>query len=383
MKRIRNKGENTIDMAYKGVLYPNANQRTLIAKTLGCCRFVFNRFLNERKTVYKNTGKSLSYVDQCKELPKMKLNPDTIWLNEVDSTALQNTVRNLEDSFDNYFLGLEKGRKVEYPKFKRKHDYTQSYRSTFVNNNIRFADANHIQLPKLGLVKCKFPMKVEGVIKNATVTRESDGTYSVSLMCEVPKPEIPEKTGKAVGIDLGIKTLAVTSDGKEYDNPRTFSRNRKKLAREQRKLSRKTKGGKNYAKQRKKVAKVHKKIRNQRLDASHKMTRELVNQYDVICIENLNVSGMKRSKLAREISDASWGEIRRQLNYKSEWAGKKLITIDKWYPSSQTCSECGFINREVKDLKIRQWKCPNCGTWHDRDANAAKNILEEGLRTIG
>ena len=178
------------------------------------------------------------------------------------------------------------------------------------------------------------------------------------------------------------KTLAVTSDGKEYDNPRTYSRNRKKLAREQRKLSRKTKGSKNYEKQRVKVAKVHKKIRNQRQDVSHKMTHELVNAYDIICIEDLCISEMKRSKLGREISDASWGEIRRQLKYKSDWNGKKLITIDRWYASSKTCSVCGYINHEVKDLRIRQWKCPKCGAWHDRDLNAAKNILEIGLKMI-
>lgn len=379
MQRKRNKNENTIDNAYKGILYPNKEQKILIAKTLGCCRFVYNRFLDERITEYKNNGKSLSYVDQCKELPVLKNDPKTEWLKEVDSTALQNSVRNLQDAYDNFFRGLKKERKVGFPKFKSKHDHKQSYRSTCTNDNIRFADNNHILLPKLGIVKCKFPRKAEGVIKNATVTHEADGTYSVSLICEIIKPEVPVKTGKSVGIDLGIKTLAVTSDGKEYDNPRTYANNRKKLARAQRKLSRKTKGSRNYEKQRRKVAKIHKRIRNQRLDVSHKMTHEIVNEYDIICIENLNVTGMKKSKLGREISDASWGEISRQLKYKSERAGKNLIIVDKWLPSSQACSECGYINSEVKDLSIRKWKCPNCGAWHDRDINAAKNILEFGL----
>lgn len=382
MKRKRNEKENTIDKAYKGILYPNEEQKVIIAKTIGCSRFVYNRFLNERKTEYKENGRTISYNDQCKELPGMKKDPETEWLSEVDSTALQNSVRNLQDAYDNFFLGMKEGRKVGYPRFKSKHDHRQSYRSTCVNDNIRFADPKHILLPKLGSVKCRFPKEAEGAIKNATVTREPDGTYSISLMCEVVRPEEPERTGKAVGIDLGIKTLAVTSDGKEYDNPRTYSRNRKKLAREQRKLSRKTKGSKNYEKQRVKVAKLHKKIRNQRQDASHKMTHELVNAYDIICIEDLCISEMKRSKLGREISDASWGEIRRQLKYKSDWNGKKLITIDRWYASSKTCSVCGYINHEVKDLRIRQWKCPKCGAWHDRDLNAAKNILEIGLKMI-
>ena len=379
MQRKRNKNENTIDNAYKGILYPNKEQKILIAKTLGCCRFVYNRFLDERITEYKNNGKSLSYVDQCKELPVLKNDPETEWIKEVDSTALQNSVRNLQDAYDNFFRGLKEKRKVGFPKFKSKHDHKQSYRSTCNNDNIRFADNNHILLPKLGIVKCKFPRKAEGVIKNATVTYEADGTYSVSLICEIIKPEVPVKTGKSVGIDLGIKTLAVTSDGKEYDNPRTYANNRKKLARAQRKLSRKTKGSRNYEKQRRKVAKIHKRIRNQRLDVIHKMTHGIVNEYDIICIENLNVTGMKKSKLGREISDASWGEISRQFKYKSERAGKNLIIVDKWLPSSQGCSECGYINSEVKDLSIRKWKCPNCGAWHDRDINAAKNILEFGL----
>ena len=383
MKRKRNKGENTIDKAYKGILYPDEEQTVLIAKTLGCCRFIYNRFLDERRTEYQENKRSLSYVDQCKELPSMKKDPETEWLSEVDSTALQNSVRNLQDAFDNFFLGIKEGRKVGYPKFKSKHDHRQSYRSTCITNNVKLISPTQIQLPKLGKVKCKFSMEVTGVIKNATVTKEPDGTYSISLMCEVPRPEEKARTGKAVGIDLGIKALAVTSDGKEYENPKTYEKYEKKLAREQRKLSRKQMGSKNREKQRQKVAKIHAKIRNQRNDTRHKMTHELVEEYDIICIEDLNVSGMKRSKLAKQVSDAGWGEIRRQLTYKSEWAGKRLITVDRWYPSSQTCNVCGCINTEVKDLKIRKWKCPCCGTWHDRDVNAAKNILEEGLKKTG
>ena len=382
MKRKRKKGENTIDKAYKGILYPNEEQMILIAKTLGCCRYIYNRFLNERKTEYEKTKKSISFADQCKELPVMKKDADTEWLNEVDSTALQNSVRNLQDAYDNFFLGLKEGRKVGYPKFKSKHDHRQSYRSTYINDNIRFLDKDYIQLPKLGAVKCKFPMEVTGRILNATVTKEPGGSYSISLMCEVPKPEEKPKTGKAVGIDLGIRSLAVTSDGKEYDNPKTYAKNEKKLAREQRRLSRKLKGSRNYEKQRQKIAKIQAKIHNQRQDASHKMTHELVTEYDIICIEDLQVSAMKRSPLGKVISDAGWGEIRRQLKYKSEWAGKELVTVDRWYPSSQTCSVCGNVNREVKDLKIRKWQCPCCGTWHDRDINAAKNILEAGLKQM-
>ena len=176
MKRKRKKKENTIDKAYKGILYPNEEQKVIIAKTLGCSRFVYNRFLNERKTEYKENGRTISYNDQCKELPGMKKDPKTEWLSEVDSTALQNSVKNLQDAYDNFFLGIKEGRKVGYPRFKSKHDHRQSYRSTCVDNNIRFADPKHIFLPKLGSVKCRFPKETEGAIKNATVTRESDGS---------------------------------------------------------------------------------------------------------------------------------------------------------------------------------------------------------------
>ncbi len=226
-------------------------------------------------------------------------------------------------------------------------------------------------------------MEVQGKILSAVVTKEPDGKYGISLNCEVPRPPEPEKTGKAAGIDLGIRTLAVTSDGKEYDNPKTYEKNLRKLRRTQRKLSRKTRSGRNWEKQRKKVAKVHQKIRNQRTDAIHKMTHELVYAYDLICIEDLDVREMSKGKLARGITDASFGEIRRRLAYKTEWTGKRLIVTERWYPSSQVCSGCGYVNKDAKDLKIRRWRCPQCGQEHDRDLNAAKNILREGLKTAG
>ena len=383
MKRERkNRAENTVDKGFKGILYPTKEQEILINKTFGCCRYVYNHFLNERIEAYKTEKRTLNYVDQCKELPLMKADPETAWLKEADATALQYSARTLQDAYDNFFRNLKEGRKTGCPKFKSKRDHKQSYRSVNNNANIRFRDEKHLRLPKLGDVKCKFPMKVEGRILHATVTREADGAYTVSLMCEAPKPEEAPKTGKAVGVDLGIKTLAVTSDGKEYDNPKTYAKNLKKLARAQRKLSRKTKDGKNWEKQRKKVAKLHRKVKNQRLDACHKMTHELVQNYDVICIEDLDNMGMRKSRFAGEVSDAALGEIRRQLTYKCQWAGKKLVITDRWYPSSQTCSTCGHVNRDVKDLRIRQWKCPQCGAWHDRDVNAAKNILKEGLTML-
>ena len=378
MKHDRNKSENTIDKGFRGVLRPTREQAERIEKTFGCCRYVFNSFLDERIREYRENGKTLTYTEQCAMLPLLKKDPKTSWLGEVDSTALQSSVRALQDSYDAFFRG-----QTGFPKFKSKHSHRQSFRSTNNYGSIRLVDRKHIRLPKLGEVRCRFPMEVQGKILSAVVTKEPDGKYGISLNCEVPRPPEPEKTGKAVGIDLGIRTLAVTSDGKEYDNPKTYEKNLRKLRRTQRKLSRKTRGGRNWEKQRKKVAKVHQKIRNQRTDAIHKMTHELVYAYDLICIEDLDVREMSKGKLARGITDASFGEIRRQLAYKTEWTGKRLIVTERWYPSSQVCSGCGYVNRDAKDLKIRRWRCPQCGQVHDRDLNAAKNILREGLRTAG
>ena len=378
MKHDRKRSENTIDKGFRGVLRPTREQAERIEKTFGCCRYVFNSFLDERIREYRERGKTLTYTEQCAKLPLLKKDPKTSWLGEVDSTALQSSVRALQDSYDAFFRG-----QTGFPKFKSKHSHRQSFRSTNNNGSIRLVDRKHIRLPKLGEVRCRFPMEVQGKILSAVVTKEPDGKYGISLNCEVPRPPEPEKTGKAVGIDLGIRTLAVTSDGKEYDNPKTYEKNLRKLRRTQRKLSRKTRGGRNWEKQRKKVAKVHQKIRNQRTDAIHKMTHELVYAYDLICIEDLDVREMIKGKLARGITDASFGEIRRQLAYKTEWTGKRLIVTERWYPSSQVCSGCGYVNRDAKDLKIRRWRCPQCGQEHDRDLNAAKNILREGLRTAG
>ena len=300
----------------------------------------------------------------------------------MDSTALQNSLENLQNAYDNFFRSLKKGPKKGRPRFKKKHQSRQSYQSTNNSNSIRMEGDRKMLLPKLGEVSCRFGRLPKGRILSATVRREADGTYAVTVMSEEPRPEQMAKTGKNTGIDLGIRTLAVTSEGTEYKNPKTYDRNLKKLIRAQRKLSRKTKDSRNGEKQRILVAKIHAKIRNQRQDAIHKMTHELVKENDVICMEDLDVKELLQTRLAKEVSDASFGEIRRQLEYKTEWYGKQLVITDRWYPSSQTCSGCGTVNRNVKDLKIRRWRCPVCKEMHDRDINAAKNILNEGLKKI-
>ena len=384
MKNRRTKrAAGSVDMAYKIVLYPTKEQKDLIARTLGCCRYVYNHALAERKELYEKEKKSLTYEKQSRHLTVWKQQEETKWLQEVDATALQHSLRNLQDAYDNFFLGLKEHRNVGFPKFRSKHVNEESYRSTCVNNNIRIIDGTHIQLPKLGIIKCKIPRIPEGRILSVTVTKKADGRYLASVQCEAPKPAEQEKTGSYVGVDLGIKNLAVTSNGEIFDNPKTYEKNKKRLIRLQRQLSRKQKGSNNREKQRKKLAKQHDRVRNQRNDAAHKMTHKLVTENDVICIEDLDVKEMKKNrKLSRAVSDAALGEIRRQLIYKCNWYGKTLVIVDRFYPSSQTCSRCGHVNTKVKDLSVRMWTCPECGEVHDRDINAAKNILMEGMRML-
>ena len=244
-------------------------------------------------------------------------------------------------------------------------------------------DKCHVQLPKLGVVKCKMPRKPDGRIMSATITKESSGTIKISIQCETMLSSSTEQTGLSVGVDLGIKELAITSNGELYDNPKSYEKNHKRLKRLQRKLSRKPKDSKNREKNRQKVAKLHKHIKNQRKDATHKLTHELVSQYDVICIEDLKPSHMLRDKnLSKYISDANFGEIRRQLEYKCLWNHKQLVVVDQFFPSSQLCSVCGERNEKVKNLGIRYWICPHCKAKHDRDRNAANNILQEGLKQL-
>ena len=275
------------------------------------------------------------------------------------------------------------GRKVGFPKFKCKRDLKSSYRTTNNNDSIHMIDKYHIQLPKLGAVKCKMPRKPEGRIMSATITKESSGTIRISIQCETMLSSSTEQTGLSVGVDLGIKELAITSNGELYDNPKSYEKNQKRLKRLQRKLSRKPKDSHNREKDRQKVAKLHRHIKNQRKDATHKMTHELVSQYDVICIEDLKPSLMVKDKyLSKSVSDANFGEIRRQLEYKCAWNKKQLVVVDRFFPSSQLCSVCGTRNEKVKNLGIRYWICPHCKTKHDRDMNAANNILQEGLKLL-
>ena len=362
--------------AHKVRLYPNEEQQIFFAKSFGCTRFIWNRMLsdkidhyNEHKTELKNTP-----AQYKKEFE---------WLKEVDSLALANVQQNLRAAYSKFFKGLG------FPKFKKKGQ-RDSYTTNNQKGTVAITDST-VKLPKIGHIIAKFPSKVNGLIKSATISKTPSGKYYVSLLVETIATTLP-KTHSNIGIDLGLTDFIVLSDGSKVANPKFLSKLQHKLAREQKILAkrravakadqRKLSDSRNYQKQKVKVAKVYEKITNTRKDFLHKLSFNLIKNHDVIAIEDLNVKGMvKNRKLSKAISDSSWSTFTTMLNYKAEWYGKALIKVDRWYPSSKTCSGCGHLLTKAElPLQVRSWNCPSCLQSNDRDINASINILNEGLK---
>lgn len=386
--RISEMGEymTAVKKGMKVRLYPTDEQKVLIDKTIGCARFVYNQTLADCKQSYEQSKHFPSQNDRIKNLVPLKEKYE--FLKEVDSHALQQSVRDFNSALNNFFKNRNH---FGFPRFKSKHYSTQSYRTTYNERNAKVLDNRHIKLPKLGITKTKhFDMPKVYKIFNITVEKTGTNKYYASICIETEVLPLP-KTGKQIGFDVGLVDLLIGSDGTRFKRPKFDYLNKDKLAKEQRKLSKmrikleraklNLDECKNYQKQKHKVAKLYEHIASSAKDFNHKLSRKLVEEYDFIAMEDLNVSGMlKNRKLAYSISDVRWTQLLNFIQYKCNWYGKEFKQVDRFYASSKICSCCGAYHKDiVNSLLIREWTCPDCGAHHDRDVNAAKNILAQAL----
>lgn len=373
----------TVIKGFKYRIYPTEEQEIQLSKTFGSCRFVYNQLLAKKIELYKEENKSINKTE-CNNYCNRELKKEYLWLKEVDKFALTNSIYDLDTAYQNFFRRIKQGSdKAGFPHFKSKHDHYHSYKTNFTNNNIKVDFENdRVQLPKLKWVKAKLHRKFEGKILFATVSKTPSNKYFVSFNVEVEHKVLTENNN-SIGMDLGIKDLLITSDGEVFDNQKITYKYEEKLSKLQRQFAKKKKGSSNWNKHRIKIARLYEKITNKRKDNLHKISSKIVKDNQLIFSEDLNIKGMvKKHNLAKAIHDMGWYELTRQLTYKSEWNYKIYKKVNRFFPSSQLCNVCNYQNKDTKNLGIRFWTCPNCGTTHDRDKNASINILKEGLKIL-
>lgn len=372
---IDNSDYQVIHKGYKFRLYPNDKQKEYFAKCFGCARFIYNKMLADKIEHYQKTGENLIvYPSDYKE--------DFPFLKEIDSYILAQEYMHLDRAYKNFFRNKDFG----FPKFKSKKNNYKTFNTISQDNLIQVIDNKYLKLPKsknFGLIKVKISQPIRGTIKTVTISQVPSGKYYVSMTVAIWYQSLPSR-GSSIGLDLGTKDLVITSNGDKFDNIKTLETHQAKLAKLQRKLAHKQKGSRNYEKARIKLAREYEKIANIRKDYLHKISHKIVSENQVIFSEDLNVKGlMKNYRQAKSIGDASWYELTRQLEYKSAWNDRVYHKVDRFFPSSQLCSSCGFKYEAVKTKNLREWRCPNCGAYHDRDINAAVNILYRGSQDLG
>ncbi len=361
-----------VKKAYRFRFYPTPEQEQNLAKTFGCARFAYNHMLRIRTDAWYKEQKRVGYHETSALLTELKKQPETIWLNEVSSVPVQQSLRHLQAAFGNFFA-----KRAKYPTFKSKHD---KQAAEYTSSAFKW-DGKALKLAKMDAplnIRWSRTLPKAAKLTTVTVSKDGAGRYFVSMLCDDTVQDKPEVAGK-IGIDLGLTHFAILSTGEKIAAPNTFRKNEARLAKLQRRLAKKQKGSANRFKAKRKVARLHAKTADTRRDFLHKLSTRLVNENQVIAIETLAVSNMQKNHcLAKSISDAGWSEFVRQLEYKSLWYGRTLVGIDRWYPSSKRCSDCGHTVPKMS-LKVREWVCPECGSIHDRDINAARNVLTAGL----